>query len=489
MQIVFATSEVAPIAQTGGLGDVCGSLPKALHKRGHDVVVFMPFYRQAADYFATRGGIEQVVAPQRLSWANWTHDLSVYEARLPDSEVRLLLVANPFFFDRDSIYSFDPAGRDDGVERFTFFCRAVIRTCELLGLEPDIIHSHDWHTALLPLYLDSGLRDYPNFRRTGSVYTIHNLNYQGIGTAVQFAALGLTNAYWSWRALEHWGQLNLMKGGILIADEITTVSPTYAREIQTPPLGAGLDGVLRARSAALTGILNGIDEEEWDPASDTHLTTHFSEEHIGAKLAARRALAREAGFRFRTRVPTLGIVSRLVEQKGFDLLLPILRHLLDAGARVIILGSGEPALEAGFEEIARERPDECRVWTGFQIPLAHKIVAGADMMLMPSRYEPCGLNQMYALRYGTLPIVRLTGGLADTVIPYDGTNLATANGFGFLDTISRDLYLAVWTAMLTFKDRHVWKALQKNGMPTDFSWHASARRYEDIYARSRARRA
>lgn len=489
MQIVFATSEVAPIAQTGGLGDVCESLPKALHKLGHDVVIFMPFYRQARNYFATAGGIEQVIGPQPLSWANWTYEMSVYEARLPDSEVRLLLVANPFFFDRDSIYSFDPAGRDDGVERYAFFCRAVIRACELLGLQPDILHAHDWHTALLPLYLDSGLRYHPNFRNTASVYTIHNLNYQGIGTASQFAALGLTDRYWNWWALEHWGQLNLMKGGILFADEVTTVSPTYAGEIQTPLLGAGLDGILRARSTAFTGILNGIDEDEWNPATDGHLTTHFSAEHIGGKLAARRALAQEAGFIFKTKVPVVGIVSRLVEQKGFDLLLPVLRHLLDAGARMVILGSGEPDLEAGFEEIGRERPDECRVWTGFQIPLAHKIIAGADMMLMPSRYEPCGLNQMYALRYGTLPIVRLTGGLADTVIAFDGTNLASANGFGFFDTTSRDLYLAAWTALLTFRDGSVWKALQKNGMLVDFSWHASARRYENIYRRAQATRA
>jgi starch synthase len=489
MQIVFATSEVAPIAQTGGLGDVCGSLPRALHKAGHDIVVVMPFYRQAMEYFSTRGGIEQIVAPQLLSWANWTHEFSIYEARLPDSEVRLLLIANPFFFDRDSIYSPDPAGRDDGVERFAFFCRAVIRACELLGLQPDILHSHDWHTALLPLYLHSGLRYQANFRNTASVYTIHNLNYQGIGRASQFAALGLTEHYWDWRGLEHWGQLNLMKGGILLADEVTTVSPTYAREIQTPLLGAGLDGILRSRATSLTGILNGIDEDEWNPATDRHLTTHFSAEHIGGKLAARRALSREAGFKFTTKIPLIGIVSRLVEQKGFDLLLPVLRHLLDTGTRMVILGSGDPALETGFEEVARKRPNECRIWTGFQIPLAHKIIAGADMMLMPSRYEPCGLNQMYALRYGTLPIVRLTGGLADTVEPYDGTNRATANGFGFIDTTPRDLYLAVWTALLNFRDGSVWKSLQQNGMPVDFSWHASARRYEGIYRRAQAIRA
>jgi starch synthase len=488
MQIVFATSEVAPIAQTGGLGDVCGSLPKALRKLGHDVVVFMPFYRQARDYFAAAGGLEAVIPAQPLSWANWTHEVSVYEARLPESDVRLFLVANAFFFDRDTIYSFDSAGRDDGVERYTFFCRAVIRACELLGLQPDVIHSHDWHTALFPLYLDSGLRNQPNFRGTASVYTIHNLNYQGIGTPAQFAVTGLTGRYWSWQALEHWGQLNLMKGGILFADEVTTVSPTYAREIQTPPLGAGLDGILRARARFLTGILNGIDESEWSPATDRHLAAHFSEEHMSGKLAARRTLSREAGFKYTTRIPILGIVSRLVEQKGFDLLLPVLRHLLDAGARAVILGSGDHALEAGFEQIGRERPGECRVWTGFQVVLAHKIVAGADVMLMPSRYEPCGLNQMYALRYGTVPVVRLTGGLADTVVPYDGTNLDTANGFGFFDATPRDLYLAAWTALLTFKDHQTWKTLQKNGMPTDFSWHASARRYDEIYRRAQAAR-
>src|SRR5581483_1380566 len=264
MRVVFATAEVSPIAKTGGLGDVCGSLPKARAKLGHDITIFTPLHRQAREWFERTGAsIEEAVPPTQILWANWAAEATYFRAELPGTDIPLYLVANDAFFNREQIYAPRADGYDDGVERFTFFCRAVIRACELLGISPDIVHAHDWHTAMLPVFLDSGLRGSATFARTRSVYTIHNLNYQGIGRASQFNVLGLHSRYWSPDALEHFGEINLMKAGIIFADQVTTVSPHYAQEIQTSEHGAGLDGVLRSLSFKLSGILNGIDVDEW----------------------------------------------------------------------------------------------------------------------------------------------------------------------------------------------------------------------------------
>jgi starch synthase len=272
-----------------------------------------------------------------------------------------------------------------------------------------------------------------------------------------------------------------MKGGILFADQVTTVSPTYAREVQTPEHGAGLDGVLRAVHSKFTGILNGIDVDEWDPATDPLLRANYDVDTLTAKGKNKRALLKEVGLPFAAKRPLFAAVSRLVDQKGFQLLTPVLDRLISAGAQVLVLGSGEAEIESLLSAAADRHPDDCRVIIGFDNALAHRIYAGADAILMPSLYEPCGLNQMYALRYGTVPVVRLTGGLADTVIPFDGTNEGTANGFGFIAAHPLELYLSSWLAMLNFKDASVWKRLQGNGMQTDFSWDRSARAYERIY--------
>jgi starch synthase len=481
MRVIFATSEVSPIAKTGGLGDVCGSLPKALAALGHDVTVFMPFYRQAKEWF-DRNDVqpEQLTPPVRIDWANWAAEATFFRSTLPGSDVPLILAANDYFFDREQIYS-GYGGIDDFIHRYTFFCRAVVTGCELMDIAPDVLHAHDWHTALLPVYLHSGLRASDQFRGTRSVYTIHNLNYQGIADPPAFSLTGLHARYWSGDAIEHFGRLNPMKGGILFADQVTTVSPNYAREIQTAEHGAGLDGVLRHVAYKLRGILNGIDVEEWDPASDANLEANYETGKLHGKTVSKRMLAREAGLKFKARTPMLAVVSRLVEQKGFQLLIPIFTKLLRAGAQAIVLGSGERQYEEAFERIGTEHHDACRVWIGFDNELAHRIYAGADLLLMPSMYEPCGLNQMYALRYGTLPVVRLTGGLADTVIPYDGTNRDEADGFGFRHLSSDELYFATWAGMLTQKDARTWKVLQRNGMEQDFSWDRSAREYDEVY--------
>lgn len=484
MRIVFATSEVSPIAKTGGLGDVCGSLPKALTALGHDVTVFMPFYRQAREWF-DRNDVqpEQVTPAVRIDWANWSAEATFFRSTLPGSDVPVILAANDFFFDRGQIYT-GRDGIDDFLHRYTFFCRAVIEGCEQLNIAPDILHAHDWHTALLPVFLHSGLRSREQFRATRSVFTIHNLNYQGAADPPAFSITGLHGRYWSADAIEHFGRVNPMKAGIIFADHVTTVSPNYARETRTPEHGAGLDGVLRSVSYKFTGILNGIDAVEWDPATDTNLDANYEPGKLHGKTISKRMLAREAGLAYKAHTPMLAVVSRLVEQKGFQLLIPILGKLLRAGAQAIVLGSGEPWYEEAFTRIGTEFRDACRVWIGFDNALAHRIYAGSDLLLMPSMYEPCGLNQMYALRYGTLPVVRLTGGLADTVTAYDGTNRSEANGFGFRHRTADELYLATWVGMLTQKDSRTWKVLQHNGMERDFSWTRSAQEYDDVYRRT-----
>ena len=481
MNIVFASAEVSPIAKTGGLGDVCGSLPKALVKLGHDVTIFMPFYRQARHWFErNETPIHQVLPTITLHWANWAAEATFLRTTLPGTDIPLILVANDYFFERDQIYARDADGWDDSIARYTFFSRAVIRGCELLDIRPHILHCHDWHTALIPAYLHSGLRGEAHFSNTRSVYTIHNLHYQGVAGPDAFELTGLHSRYWAPDALEHFGTFNPMKGAILFADQVTTVSPTYSFETRGSEHGAGLDGVLRAVSYKYSGILNGIDVEEWDPATDPLLKANYDADTLKEKQKNKRALAKEAGFAFQAKIPIIGAVSRLVGQKGFQLLIPVLDRILHAGAQVAILGSGEPELEEALMRIAAHH-SQCRVWIGFDNALAHRIYAGADMLLMPSIYEPCGLNQMYALRYGTVPIVRLTGGLADTVIPFDGSNEDHATGFGFVAPHPVELYLATWVAMLNYKDGDAWKALQLNGMQKDFSWERSAREYDRIY--------
>lgn len=485
MRILFASAEVSPIAKTGGLGDVCGSLPKALAGRGHDVVMFMPLYREARAWFERNDvALEPALPPIAVTWGDWAAEATFLRTVLPGTSIPLILVGNDHFFDRPFLYSPRGDGYDDNLERYTFFCRAVIRGTELLGFEPDVVHAHDWHTALLPIYLHSGLRGSHQFRNARSVYTIHNLNYQGIAPASRFAALGLHSRYWRPDGVEHFGDINLMKGGILFADQVTTVSPTYALEVQMPLHGAGLDGLLRALSYKFSGILNGIDVEAWDPATDATLRSNFRRGHFSGKNLTKRALLRELKMKQKAKTPLLSFVSRLVDQKGVDLLIPALPHILAAGTQAVILGSGETHYEQALLRIADAFPDSCRVVIGFDNALAHRIYGGSDILLMPSIYEPCGLNQMYALRYGTVPVVRLTGGLADTVIPFDGSNLGEANGFGFTEPTPSALFATAWIAALEYRETKTWRHLQDNGMAADFSWERSARDYETAYRRA-----
>lgn len=482
MKILFASAEVSPFAKTGGLGDVCGALPKALADLGHDVLVFVPYYREAREYLARTGQpVETLFEQVTLSWDGWSHEITVYRSRLPGSDVPVVFIANDYFYNRESIYAPTWDGHDDNLERYVVFCRAVILVTEMLGYSPEIVHAHDWHTAFLPVYLHSGLRGAENFRLAHSVYTIHNLAYQGQYPADRFDYLGLHSRYWNGDAIEHYGNLHSMKGGIVFADQVTSVSPNYAREIQGGEFGAGLDGLLRETSYKLTGILNGIDTSEWDPATDLHLPARYGSDDFSGKEICKEQLCLEAEIPYQRGTPLIGIVSRLVSQKGLDLLLPILRDILAQGAQMILLGSGEPELENAFRDFSSAFPSHFRAWIGFDNARAHRITAGCDIFLMPSRYEPCGLNQMYSLRYGTPPVVRMTGGLADTVIPFNGENTLEASGFGFGTIDPQAFHGAVLYAIQTYARRDTWERLQRNGMRQNFSWERSARRYEDVY--------
>lgn len=481
MQILFASAEVAPFAKTGGLGDVCGSLPKFLPHFGHEVHVFCPLYREVRSWCERHAVTLESRGRLHMSDRSGPGDFEILRTVLPGSEVPVWFIANEHYFDRGGLYWGRDDGFDDNLERYAFFCRAVVSASEHLGLKFDIVHAHDWQAALLPIYLDAGLRRSRSFDGAASVYTIHNLNYQGRYGIDRFSALELPPSYLGHDALEYYGDLVLMKGGIVFADRITTVSPTYAAEIQTPAFGAGFDGLLRDSSHKLSGILNGIDPDEWNPASDPFIAAPFSASETSGKNACKKALRKEAGLDAAPRTPLLCAISRLVEQKGFDLFIPLIPRLVHAGWQVAILGTGEYDLEQQLQSLSEAHSGSVAVWTRFDTPLAHRIIAGSDATVMPSRYEPCGLNQMYALRYGTLPVVRSTGGLADTVEGWDGSNPGSATGFSFTLPRMEALDQALLVARMAFRDRALWSGIQRRGMERDFSWDASAAEYDRLY--------
>lgn len=483
MRILFVSAEVSPFSKTGGLGDVAGALPKALTSAGHEVIVVTPFHKQAAARIAQLGVRGEWEEPLTVSASTWSFEAGVFRTTLPQDPTPLYFIASKEFFDRDFVYSNRSDGFDDQLERFTFFCHAVVALTRRLGQPIDVVHAHDWHAALLPVLMRDHLHRDPLFASARSVFTIHNLNYQGVYPATRFGYLGLDPAWWSSGGVEHFGDINLMKAGIAHSDEVTTVSPTYAREIQTSEHGAGLDGLLRNLSWKMTGILNGIDDVEWDPSNDPALAANYDATALGGKSRCRKALRKEARLAFRPKTPLFGFVSRLVGQKGLDLLLPVIPQILAFGAQIVILGSGEGRYESALMDLAAQNASDLKVWIGFDNDLAHRIYGGCDVILMPSLYEPCGLNQMYALRYGAPPVVRMTGGLIDTVVPFDGRNGAVANGFGFTRPDQVDLHQTSFIAALTYRDERLWRQLQRNGMEQDFSWSASAREYIRVYQR------
>lgn len=475
MRVLFCASEIVPLAKTGGLADVAGALPAALAGRGIDVRLAMPKYRGVELSGATALGRISVTL------GDGTAEGALLEGRLPDAGLPIWLVEQPEFFDRGGLYG--EGGRDypDNLARFTFFCRAVAQGLARADWQPDVIHCNDWQTALLPI-----LMRVEGAPRAASVFTIHNLAYQGLFPVDQFPITGLPPSVFTMRGLEFWGQVNLLKGGLYFADVLTTVSATYAREIQTREFGAGLEGVLRDRADDLVGILNGVDYGVWDPQVDGLIPARYSADDMDGKAICKRALQRALKLPARPQVPIVGMVTRLADQKGLDLVAEIIDELLDVGVQFVLLGTGDPRYHRLFEELHARRRRQVGLRLGFDNALAHLIEAGADIFLMPSRYEPSGLNQLYSLRYGTVPVVRRTGGLADSIVDATPEAVAAgrANGFVFEAYDSQVLLAAVRRAVAAYRDPGIWRALQQSGMRADFSWARAAGRYVALYERA-----
>jgi starch synthase len=476
MKVLFVASEAHPLVKTGGLGDVCGSLPAALQSLGVDVRLLLPGYHDALRSLRDLRRVGRFAVPPLA------HPIHLLEATLPDSEVTVWFVDFPPAFDRSGNPYLDTHGRPwpDNAARFALLSRAAVAIALRragLAWKPDIVHCHDWQSGLVPalLSLESA--------RPATVFTIHNLAYQGRFAADMLGALGLPYTFWSPEGLEFYGELSFMKGGLVYADRITTVSPTYAREIQTPEFGEGLDGLLRHRAAYLTGILNGIDDTIWNPALDPHLSTSFSATKPAGKRRNKTALQKMFELPVDPAVPVIGMVGRLAHQKGVDLFLAALPRLMEHRVQIAILGSGDGATQTALRGAAETYRGRLAVHIGYDEPTAHRIEAGADLFLMPSRFEPCGLNQLYSLRYGTVPVVRRVGGLADTVVDATPENLAagTATGISFIDADPRALAAAVEHGLALYRQHDVWKKMMATGMRQDFSWRHSAAEYRRLY--------
>ena len=492
MNILFATSEAVPFAKTGGLADVCGALPAEMARLGHRSAVILPGYR-AARYCAQP--IDSLGIDFIVPIGGRTVSGHLAKSRLPGVDVPVYLVEQDQYFDRDELYSVDGKGYIDNCERFVFFSRAVLEAVRLLDLDVDVIHCNDWQTGLVPALLRVEYRHVPRYEPIATLMAIHNMAFQGQFWHWDMLLTGLDWKYFNWRQMEYHGNLNLLKTGLVFADSISTVSPRYAEEIQSEPLGCGLEGVLQHRRDVLSGILNGIDPNEWNPATDPHLAANYDAEHYAeGKAACKRALQQELGLPVEPRVPLLGFVGRLTEQKGIDLVGEVVQRWVGSeDVQWVILGTGEPKYHRLFTTVAERFPNKVAVRLEFSNPLAHRIEAGADLFLMPSRFEPCGLNQMYSLRYGAVPLVRATGGLADTIVdparPRAGGS--EPNGFSFEEYSPRALAETLRRACEAFGRPDAWGRLVTTGMRQDWSWTRSARLYEELYAATlkRAQRA
>jgi starch synthase len=474
MKIAMLSSEIAPFAKTGGLADVLGTLSIALEKRGHEISLIMPAYRCVLNGpFALDDTGMRLAIPLGAS----VEEASVFEARLGHN-VSVYLVRADRYFDRDFLYGTHEGDYPDNAERFAFFCRAAL---EILRRHPvEIVHCHDWETALGIVFLKTQSARYPEVASTKTVLTAHNLGFQGIFGESNWPLLSLDRSYFSPQYLEFYGNINFLKGALVCADKITTVSPSYAREIMSAEQGFGLQGILQQRATDVTGILNGVDYSEWSPAMDRFIATRYSANDLSGKRVCKDKLQGDLGLPVNSAVPVFGIISRLTSQKGFDLVQKIFDPLMDRPLQLVLLGSGEPWYENFFANAAARFPEKFAVRMGFDEALAHQIEAGADIFLMPSLYEPCGLNQMFSLKYGTIPIVRKVGGLKDTVIDYDAEG-GVGTGFVFDTFEPQALWESIEKALRCFADKRAWTGLMYRAMRMDFSWDRSAQAYNNLY--------
>ena len=474
MRVAMIAAEAQPFARTGGLGDVLGALPVALRRQGIDVTLCLPGYPTAL------AAADRTAPPQTVYAPVASRTEPVDFVRLLDRPVDVVFACADRYFRRDHLYGPPGSAYPDNAERFVVFCRAVLEWLRAQPVAPDILHAHDWQAALAVAFLRAN-RNYPELAHTRAVFTIHNLAYQGRFWAEDWHLLNLDRHYFTPEFLEFYGEINFLKAGVVFADAVTTVSPRYAAEIQTPEFGEGLDGLLRARGRQLYGITNGIDYDTWDPARDPHLPAHFTANALAGKHHCKAALQAELGLPVRDDVPVVAMVTRLAGQKGLGLALAVLPALLERDAiQFVLLGNGEPWIEDQVRALGSHYPQTVAVRIGFDDPLAHRIEAGADLFLMPSRFEPCGLNQLYSLRYGTIPVVHAVGGLDDTVDAYTADTRA-GTGFKFAPFTAAALGETMATAITHWQNPTHRHAMIHNGMGMDFSWAHAARSYERLY--------
>jgi len=472
MKILFVSSEGLPYSKTGGLADVIEGLPRALREMGHEVAVLLPRYRG-------NKAVSVHVSNVTVALGKQLRFPALAEGK-PVDGVRYFFVDDPEYFDRAHLYGDRNGDYPDNAERFAEFSRAAIEFVKRVWL-PDVIHCHDWQSALVPVLLRTQHANDPAVRSLPCVLTIHNLAYQGVFPRTALDSIGLPDQLFTMDALEFYGRLNLLKGGLIYADYLTTVSRRYAQEIQTAEYGAGLEGVIRNRGERLVGILNGVDYAIWSPEADTLIPQNYSVHNMAGKAACKKDVLAEFKLpKEHIDRPLIGIISRFVEQKGFDLVAEIAEQLARENVSIAMLGTGQPAFEKFFKAFAEKHPGKVAVKIGFDNTLAHRIEAGADIFLMPSRFEPCGLNQIYSLRYGTVPVVRATGGLDDTVQNYDAKT-GRGTGFKFQEYSGAELLAAIRKALSAYQDRSSWQKIQTNGMACDFSWKTSAASYVTLY--------
>ncbi len=477
IRALFVSAEVAPLAKVGGLADVAGALPKALNAEGHQVRIAMPAYPMILN--DTRYTTQRLTTFDLALRDDWHETVQVYQLDLPSGLCVYLFQPGGWFdgcVSSTSLYAVDPRG-------YVAFCRAVVAWLERSDWGPEVVHCNDWHTALIPVYMRHGAPD--SVRAIATVFTIHNLAYQGVFEPEFFGQLGLPDYLFDVEGLEFYGKVNLMKGALLYSDYINTVSPTYAHEIQTPEYGERLEGLLRRlySEERLLGILNGIDYEEWNPATDPHLPAPYTADDLSGKAHCKAALQSECGWQPDPSKAVIGLVSRLTDQKGLDLIKAIGAKILQLPVQLVLLGTGDPTYERYFRSLHKRHRAKVHATIGFDNALAHRIYAGSDLFLMPSRFEPCGLGQMISLRYGTIPIVRQTGGLADSIRPYDAQK-GTGNGFVFTPYKPSALYEAVASAVSAFEDASAWQAFVRRVIQEDWSWRRSAQAYVALYTRA-----
>ncbi len=481
MKICYAASEMAPLIKTGGLGDVLGALPEAMQKQGNDIKLFLPHYKSldTSDH-----KIKPVASNIKIKINDQNYPLKINKIRYKKNNMEVYLIGSDYYFNRDGLYLDPETGKDysDNDERFIFFVRAVLALLKEIDFKPDFVHAHDWQTALIPVFLKTDYGNDPFYSNIKSILTIHNLAFHGEFKPERFKLLELSDKLMmpATGAFEFYGKVNFLKAGIIYSDYITTVSKRYADEIQTKEFGCGLEGVLKERKDDLYGILNGVDYKIWSPSRDHKIYTTYHIANLSGKRTNKIELLNELQLPIRDAAPLIGIISRLEDQKGWNLIKEVADDILSMNVQLIVLGTGQKEYHELLESLEKKYPDKCRALLEFDDQMAHRIEAASDIFLMPSIFEPCGLNQMYSLKYGTIPVVREVGGLADTVTDY-GSDNCHGTGFVFKEKDSKAMLTAIKRAVDLFARKRTWTKFMKVGMKKDFSWSRTAKKYSKLY--------